>query len=55
MLPPWHTVALPHGDIRDGRLDEKVFAANIWTVRQNDAPSTYLHPDQLAATTEDFQ
>jgi hypothetical protein len=51
MLPPWHTVALPHGDIREGRLDETVFAANIWAVRQNDAPSTYLDPVQFFAKT----
>ncbi|HVA49575.1 MAG TPA: DUF499 domain-containing protein [Pirellulales bacterium] len=51
MLPPWHTIALPHSDIREGRLDEAVFAANIWAVRQNDAPSTYLDPEQFFAKT----
>jgi hypothetical protein len=51
MLPPWHTIALPHSDIREGRLDETVFAANIWAVRQNDAPSTYLDPEQFFAKT----
>src|SRR5207244_3109017 len=29
-LPPWYAVATPHEDIREGRLDESVFAANIW-------------------------
>lgn len=51
MLPPWHTIALPHSDIREGRLDEAVFAANIWAVRQNDAPSTYLDSEQFFAKT----
>ena len=41
-LPPWYSVALPHADIREGRLDESVFAANIWAVRQYNAPTTYL-------------
>jgi len=50
-LPQWFTVALPHSDIRDGRLDESVFAANIWAVRQNNAPTTYLDPEQFFAKT----
>ena len=50
-LPQWYTVALPHSDIREGRLDESVFAANIWAVRQNNAPTTYLDTDQFFAKT----
>lgn len=50
-LPPWYTVALPHSDIREGRLDESVFAANIWAMRQNNAPTTYLDPEQFFAKT----
>lgn len=50
-LPQWYTVALPHSDIRDGRLDEAVFAANIWAVRQNNAPTTYLDPEQFFGKT----
>jgi hypothetical protein len=50
-LPPWYEIALPHSDIREGRLDESVFAANIWAVRQNDAPTTYLDPEQFFAKT----
>lgn len=50
-LPPWYKVALPHSDIREGRLDESVFAANIWAVRQNNAPTTYLDPEQFFAKT----
>jgi outer membrane protein TolC len=50
-LPQWYTVALPHSDIREGRLDESVFAANIWAVRQNHAPTTYLDPEQFFAKT----
>ncbi len=50
-LPPWYTIALPHSDIREGRLDESVFAANIWAVRQDNAPTTYLDPEQFFAKT----
>jgi predicted AAA+ superfamily ATPase len=44
-------VARPHSDIREGRLDESVFAANMWAVRQNNAPTTYLDPEQIFAKT----
>ncbi len=50
-LPQWFAVALPHSDIRDGRLDESVFAANIWAVKQNEAPTTYLDPEQFFSKT----
>lgn len=50
-LPQWFTVALPHSDIREGRLDESVFAANVWAVRQDNAPTTYLDPEQFFAKT----
>jgi len=29
ILKPWYAVAIPHEDIRKGRLEEAVFAANI--------------------------
>ncbi|QJW97251.1 ATP-binding protein [Frigoriglobus tundricola] len=50
-IPQWFTVALPHSDIREGRLDESVFAANIWAVRQNNAPTTYLDTEQFFGKT----
>ena len=28
-LKPWFAVATPHEDIREGRLSEAVFAANL--------------------------
>lgn len=34
-------------DIREGRLDEAVFAANIWAVVQNTAPEIYLDPEEF--------
>ena len=31
-LEPWYAIATPHEDIRMGRLDEAIFAANVWAV-----------------------
>lgn len=31
-LKPWYAVAIPHEDIREGRLAEAIFAANLWAV-----------------------
>jgi hypothetical protein len=41
-LKPWYAVATSHEDIRKGRLEEAVFAANIWAVVQGTAPEVYL-------------
>lgn len=46
-LQPWYAVATPHKDIRDGRLEEAVFAANIWAVVQKTAPEVYLDPEEF--------
>ena len=50
-LKPWYAVATPHEDIREGRLAEAVFAANIWAVVQNTAPEVYLDPEEFYAKT----
>jgi len=50
-LKPWYAVAIPHEDIREGRLSEAVFAANLWAVVQRDAPEVYLDPDAFFAKT----
>ncbi|MGQ3684768.1 MAG: hypothetical protein ACUBOA_07170 [Candidatus Loosdrechtia sp.] len=44
MLKPWYIVATPHEDIRKGRLDESVFAVNLWAVVQDTAADVYLDP-----------
>ena len=46
-LKPWYAVATPHRDIREGRLEEAVFAANLWAVVQDTAPEVYLDPEEL--------
>jgi len=33
-LKPWYAVGTPHEDIHKGRLEEAVFATNIWPVVQ---------------------
>ena len=50
-LKPWYAVATPHKDIREGRLNEAVFAANIWAVVQGDAPDVYLDPEEFYRKT----
>ena len=50
-LKPWYAVATPHKDIREGRLNEAVFAANIWAVVQEDAPDVYLDPEEFYRKT----
>jgi hypothetical protein len=50
-LKPWFGVATPHEDIREGRLDEAVFAANIWAVVQGTAPGVYLDPEEFFQKT----
>lgn len=41
-LKPWHAVVTSHEDIREGKPDEAVFAANRWALVQGTAPDVYL-------------
>lgn len=50
-LKPWYAVATPHEDIRKGKLDEAVFAANIWAVVQGTAPDIYKESDEFFGKT----
>jgi hypothetical protein len=50
-LKPWYAVATPHEDIRAGRMDEAVFAANVWAVVQGTAPEVYLDPEEFFRKT----
>lgn len=50
-LKPWYAVATPHEDIREGRLAEAVFAANVWAVVQKTAPEVYLDPEEFFRKT----
>lgn len=44
-LSPWWQVAMPHLDIRQGRLDLKVFAVDLAQVIEGEAVSEYRDPD----------
>ena len=50
-LKPWYSVATPHQDICRGRLEEAVFAANLWAVRKGNAPDVYLDPEEFFRKT----
>ena len=50
-LLPWYAVATPHEDIREGRLDEAVFAANIWAVVEGKAPDVYVDAEEFFRKT----
>jgi hypothetical protein len=41
MMKPFHTIAVPHKDILEGRLTMDVFAADLWEVSQNRGPDEY--------------
>ncbi len=40
-MKPFHTIAIPHKDILDGRLTMDVFAADLWEVSRNRGPEEY--------------
>jgi hypothetical protein len=44
-IKPWYDIVIPHEDIRQGRLSEAVFAANLWAVVQKSAPEMYGKSD----------
>lgn len=41
MLKSFHTIAIPHDDILQGRLTMDVFAADLWDVFKNRGPEEY--------------
>lgn len=48
---PWWQVAVPHKDIREGNLEEAVFAANLGDVVQNKGPLDYRDPESFFMKT----
>lgn len=51
ILKPWYAVATPHEDVREGRLAEAIFAADIWAVVQGTAPEVYLDAEEFFRKT----
>jgi len=50
-MRPWWQVATPHVDIREGRLEEAVFAASLGDVVQNKGPTDYRDPEAFFRKT----
>ncbi|MBB1285247.1 DUF499 domain-containing protein [Flavisolibacter sp. BT320] len=50
-LQPWFQVVTPHFDIKQGRLDESVFAANLADVALNTGPEIYNNADAFFEKT----
>ena len=48
---PFHTIAVPHPDILDGKLTLDVFAADLWEVDRGTAPDEYKDPTQFFEKT----
>ena len=44
-MRPFHTIAIPHKDILEGRLEQDVFAADLYEVSQGRGPEEYKDPD----------
>ena len=50
-MKPWWQVVKPHRDIREGRLDEAVFAADLGDVLSQKGPVDYRDPETLFTRT----
>ncbi|HEC92315.1 MAG TPA: ATP-binding protein, partial [Candidatus Atribacteria bacterium] len=44
-MKPWWQVVVPHRDIKEGKFDESIFAADLGDVVNMRAPSDYLDPE----------
>src|SRR5690349_21240345 len=44
-MTAFHTIAIPHDDILQGRLTMDVFAADLWEVFKGDGAEEYRNPD----------
>jgi hypothetical protein len=50
-MKPWWQVAVPHKDIREGRLEEAIFAASLGDVFRNRGPLDYIDPETFFERT----
>ncbi|OIP91485.1 MAG: AAA family ATPase [Syntrophaceae bacterium CG2_30_58_14] len=50
-MKAFHTVAVPHQDILEGRLTMDVFAADLWEVSQGRGPDEYRDPETFFRKT----
>jgi predicted AAA+ superfamily ATPase len=54
-IKPWHQVAIPHRDIREGKFDESVFAADLSEVVSGRGPVEYTDADTFFRKTHPTQ
>jgi len=50
-MKAFHTIAIPHKDILQGRLTMDVFAADLWEVHKNRGPDEYKDADTFFSKT----
>src|ERR1017187_1151953 len=50
-MTPWFKNVKPHKDIRDGRLDESIFAANLAEVAAGTGREIYTNPEMFFSKT----
>jgi hypothetical protein len=50
-MKPFHTIAVPHRDILEGKLTMEVFAADLWETHMGRAPPEYKDPDNFFKKT----
>lgn len=52
-LRPWTDVVVPHPDIREGRLEVSIYAANLWSVvfETDRCPEVYRTPNAFFSAT----
>jgi len=54
-MKPFHSIAVPHKDILEGRLTMNVFAADLWNVSQGRGPDEYKDADMFFQKTYNTQ
>ncbi|MCY3953257.1 MAG: DUF499 domain-containing protein [bacterium] len=50
-LTPWREIVAPHADVREGRLEQAEFAADLYEVVQGSADAEYGDPREFFART----
>jgi len=50
-MKPFHTIAIPHKDILEGRLTMDIFAADLWEAYHNRGPEEYKDPSTFFEKT----
>jgi len=54
-MKPFHSIAVPHKDILEGRLTLDIYAADLWAVSQNKGPEEYRNAELFFRKTYSTQ